>query len=58
MRSGIDCKGTYWEERPLGKLINLTGCRFTKLIVYDILFFVRRNTIKWKIRYIIQGCFH
>lgn len=33
MRSGIDCKGTQWEERPLGKLINLTGHRFTKLIV-------------------------
>lgn len=33
MRKGIDCKGNSWEERPLGKMVDLTGCRFTKLIV-------------------------
>lgn len=33
MRTGIDCKGTYWEERPLGKLTDLTGHKFTKLTV-------------------------
>ena len=33
MRKGIDCKGNSWEERPLGKMTDLTGCRFTKLIV-------------------------
>lgn len=33
MRKGIDCKGNKWEERPLGKLGDLTGHRFTRLIV-------------------------
>ena len=33
MRKGIDCKGNKWKERPLGKMEDLTGCRFTKLIV-------------------------
>ena len=48
MRSGIDCKGTYWEERPLGKLINLTGCRFTKLIVlFPVYIKNRSNTHRY-----------
>lgn len=33
MRSGIDCKGNEWIERPLGKLEDLSGCKFTKLTV-------------------------
>ncbi len=33
MRKGIDCKGNEWEERPLGKMEDLTGYRFTKLTV-------------------------
>lgn len=33
MRNGIDCKGNKWEERPLGKMENLTGYKFTKLTV-------------------------
>lgn len=34
MRNGVDCKGNIWKERTLSKKIkNLTGIRFTKLIV-------------------------
>lgn len=33
MRSGIDCKGNKWEERPLGRMKDFTGHRFTKLTV-------------------------
>ena len=32
MRKGIDCKGNSWEERSLGNMTDITGCRFTKLI--------------------------
>jgi hypothetical protein len=32
MRSGIDCKGNEWEERPLGQMKDLTNHKFTKLI--------------------------
>ena len=33
MRSGIDCKGNKWEERPFGRMKDFTGERFTKLTV-------------------------
>lgn len=33
MRQGIDCKGNVWEERQVGKMKDLTACRFTKLTV-------------------------
>ena len=32
MRKSIDCKGNSWEERSLGNMTDITGCRFTKLI--------------------------
>ena len=33
MKKGIDCKGNKWEERPLRRMNNLTGYKFTKLTV-------------------------
>ena len=33
MRSGTDCKGNAWVERPIGRMRDLTGRRFTKLTV-------------------------
>lgn len=48
MRTGIDCKGTYWEERPLGKLTDLTGHKFTKLtVLFPVYVKNRSNTHRY-----------
>lgn len=43
MRSGVDCKGNRWEERPVGRMKDLTGMRFTRLLVLFPVFVCGRS---------------